>query len=121
MTDQELKELRERDRWEGIELKRQNAIRKRVIFFDSLATEPMDGHCFGCPKRPLPAQAYCKRCLEDILSLTCTGCGQRLYRFVIYDRKGIESDVVLGTRDGRLEEDTPDGEFCYRCTNRFGS
>jgi hypothetical protein len=98
-------EIRQQSELETAELERQKVIRSKVMFFDSIATESENGTCFGClENRALPNHAYCKKCMSEILTLTCICCGNRLYQF----------------EDDTLMEDTPDGEFCYHCLHNLG-
>jgi hypothetical protein len=100
------RKLKEWNELEAAELKRRKVIKSKVMLFDGPATESENGQCFSClTERALPGQAYCKECLQEVLSLKCICCGSRLY--------------VLDEMGGTLEEDSPDGDFCYRCLHQM--
>jgi hypothetical protein len=87
-------------------MKREFIVKTKVFAHDGSAIEPENGQCVECRTRPiLPQQAYCAECLRELFSIKCLSCGARLF--------------VFNQAEGVLEEDSPDGNICYRCFHQM--
>ena len=104
MTKKEFnKWLQEMNELEAAELKRRVMVKSKFISFDPFIKHEK-GSCFAWGRPALPHQAHCEDCINDLLTLRCINCGERLYEF----------DPVKGV----LEENSWDGDYCFHCFRR---